>query len=122
MHRRALLRLLPVVLMAGGLVPLLARGPSRAEAQDSVRFLAVADTGSGDANQRAVGVEHEEFNRAATEVVVTTLHAERFVSHLGDTVGRADVVVPEHRVKGHSRPQQLRIGALEGALHHGEVA
>ena len=55
MHRRALLRLLPVVLMAGGLVPLLARGPSRAEAQDSVRFLAVADTGSGDANQRAVG-------------------------------------------------------------------
>jgi 3',5'-cyclic AMP phosphodiesterase CpdA len=54
-HRRALLRLLPVVLMAGGLVPLLARGPSRAEAQDSVRFLAVADTGSGDANQRAVG-------------------------------------------------------------------
>ena len=55
MHRRALLRLLPAVLMAGGLVPLLARGPSRAEVQDSVRFLAVADTGSGDANQRAVG-------------------------------------------------------------------
>ena len=55
MHRRALLRLLPAVLIAGGLFPLLARGPSRAEAQDTVRFLAVADTGSGDANQRAVG-------------------------------------------------------------------
>ena len=55
MHRRALLRLLPAVLVAGGLFPLLARGPSRAEAQDTVRFLAVADTGSGDANQRAVG-------------------------------------------------------------------
>ena len=55
MHRRALLRLLPAVLMAGGLFPLLARGPSRAEAPDTVRFLAVADTGSGDANQRAVG-------------------------------------------------------------------
>jgi 3',5'-cyclic AMP phosphodiesterase CpdA len=54
-HRRALLRLLPAVLMAGGLFPLLARGPSRAEAPDTVRFLAVADTGSGDANQRAVG-------------------------------------------------------------------
>jgi 3',5'-cyclic AMP phosphodiesterase CpdA len=54
-HRRALLRLLPAVLMAAGLFPLLDRGPSGAEAQATVRFLAVADTGSGDANQRAVG-------------------------------------------------------------------
>jgi len=54
-HRRALLRLLPASLLAGGLYPVLAQPRSTVEASDSVRFLAVADTGSGDANQRAVG-------------------------------------------------------------------
>jgi 3',5'-cyclic AMP phosphodiesterase CpdA len=54
-HRRLLLRLLPAALLAGGLVPALLQGASNAVAIGSVRFLAVADTGSGDANQRAVG-------------------------------------------------------------------
>ena len=54
--RRALLRLLPAALVAGGLW-LPDPGPSQptAESKASLRFLAVADTGSGDANQRAVG-------------------------------------------------------------------
>ncbi len=50
-HRRALLRFLPSALMAGGLVLL----PRPGRSQGALRFLAVADTGSGDANQRAVG-------------------------------------------------------------------
>ncbi len=52
MHRRALLRLLPAALAAGGLLPTLAQPLSGG---GRLRFLAVADTGSGDANQRAVG-------------------------------------------------------------------
>ncbi len=55
MNRRALLRQLPAALLATGLLPTLARAGSRTAALDTVRFLAVADTGSGDANQRAVG-------------------------------------------------------------------
>lgn len=55
MHRRALLRLLPTTFLAGGLFPALAQTPPRAETTGSLRFLAVADTGSGDRNQRAVG-------------------------------------------------------------------
>lgn len=55
MRRRALLRLLPAALLGGGLLPTLAQPPSAGEGNDSLRFLAVADTGSGDANQRAVG-------------------------------------------------------------------
>ncbi|MFN9645835.1 MAG: metallophosphoesterase [Cyanobacteriota bacterium] len=55
MHRRSLLRLLPAALLAGGLLPTLAQPSSGEGAKDSLRFLAVADTGSGDANQRAVG-------------------------------------------------------------------
>lgn len=55
MHRRDLFRLLPATLLAGGLGPALAKAPLGAETAGSLRFLAVADTGSGDANQRAVG-------------------------------------------------------------------
>jgi len=56
-HRRALLRLLPFAVFVGlaGLFPSLAQAPPTPEARGTVRFLAVADTGSGDANQRAVG-------------------------------------------------------------------
>jgi len=54
-QRRDLLRQLPALLLAGGLVPALARADSPALSQGRLRFLAVADTGSGDANQRAVG-------------------------------------------------------------------
>ncbi len=55
MRRRALLCLLPAAFLAGGLLPSRAQPPSGGVAKDSLRFLAVADTGSGDANQRAVG-------------------------------------------------------------------
>ncbi|MEB3259479.1 MAG: metallophosphoesterase [Cyanobacteriota bacterium] len=55
MQRRDLLRQLPAALLAGGLLPVLARADSLAQPQGRLRFLAVADTGSGDANQRAVG-------------------------------------------------------------------
>lgn len=56
MLRRALLGLLPVALVAGGLWRPDA-GPAQptVESKATLRFLAVADTGSGDANQRAVG-------------------------------------------------------------------
>jgi 3',5'-cyclic AMP phosphodiesterase CpdA len=54
-QRRDLLRQLPAVLLAGGLLPVLARANSVARPRGGLRFLAVADTGSGDANQRAVG-------------------------------------------------------------------
>ncbi len=55
MLRRVLLRLAPAILLAAGLSSLLAQPPQPAEASASLRFLAVADTGSGDGNQRAVG-------------------------------------------------------------------
>ncbi len=57
MRRRALLRLLPALLGAGGLTlaPSLGQIQPAPESKDTLRFLAVADTGSGDANQRAVG-------------------------------------------------------------------
>lgn len=62
MHRRALLHGLPATLIAGslllgwkpGLSEPVAQSPN-ADSKATVRFLAVADTGSGDANQRAVG-------------------------------------------------------------------
>jgi acid phosphatase len=54
-HRRVLLRLLPAALLAGALLPTLAQPPSPRGAPENLRFLAVADTGSGDGNQRAVG-------------------------------------------------------------------
>lgn len=55
MQRRALLRLIPSALITGGLATARALGAASLEGRDTLRFLAVADTGSGDANQRAVG-------------------------------------------------------------------
>lgn len=55
MHRRVLLRLFPAAVFSGALIPALAQAPPTGEGRGTVRFLAVADTGSGDANQRAVG-------------------------------------------------------------------
>ncbi len=56
MHRRALLRWFPAALLAAvSLSPVLALNPPTAKNTARLRFLAVADTGSGDANQRAVG-------------------------------------------------------------------
>ncbi len=56
MHRRALLRLLSAALGSGSLLlPNLGRTLPTPESKTSLRFLAVADTGSGDANQRALG-------------------------------------------------------------------
>ncbi len=62
MQRRALLRLLPALVAAGGGLLRPNQGRSQAsapvpvpDARTSLRFLAVADTGSADRNQRAVG-------------------------------------------------------------------
>lgn len=55
MHRRHLLRLISAALLAASLSPALAQAPPSAKTKDTLRFLAVADTGSGDANQGAVG-------------------------------------------------------------------
>ncbi|MEB3334321.1 MAG: metallophosphoesterase [Cyanobacteriota bacterium] len=55
MHRRALLRLIPTLLLAGSLSTALAQVSSSPDSKETLRFLAVADTGSGDAHQRAVG-------------------------------------------------------------------
>ncbi|MFN9991560.1 MAG: metallophosphoesterase [Cyanobacteriota bacterium] len=57
MHRRALLRLLPSmgVAVACGLSPKVGLAQANRAVKTNLRFLAVADTGSGDANQRAVG-------------------------------------------------------------------
>ncbi|MFM8935842.1 MAG: metallophosphoesterase [Vulcanococcus sp.] len=73
MRRRTLLRLLPVLLVgataglqpgqAGPLPPPPAE-PSAAAASSHLRFLAVSDTGSGDANQRAVGTQMAAVHRA----------------------------------------------------------
>jgi 3',5'-cyclic AMP phosphodiesterase CpdA len=54
-QRRALLRQLSAAVLIGGLLSPLARAATPASSQGRLRFLAVADTGSGDANQRAVG-------------------------------------------------------------------
>ncbi len=73
MKRRALLQLLPALaagltVTAGGL-PLAGLRGARAQgapargSQRPLRFLAVADTGSGDANQRAVGREMAAVHR-----------------------------------------------------------
>jgi 3',5'-cyclic AMP phosphodiesterase CpdA len=65
LSRRALLALfgaatIPPLLRSGGL----AGTPARAAGRDQrLRFLAVADTGSGNANQRAVGVQMAERHR-----------------------------------------------------------
>ncbi len=53
--RRDLLRQLPLALLGGSLFSALARAVTPLPPQGRLRFLAVADTGSGDANQRAVG-------------------------------------------------------------------
>ena len=61
MRRRTLLRLLPAALAGAGLAwlpPLKA-----AETSQRLRWLAVADTGSGDANQRAVGQQMAAVHR-----------------------------------------------------------
>jgi len=59
MRRRQVLQLLP----AGVLTAFLAARAGRAAPLGVTRFLAVADTGSGDANQRAVGAQMAAVNR-----------------------------------------------------------
>ena len=70
MQRRALLRLLPAVLTAGGLLLPLKPGFSQAsspapasDAKTTLRFLAVADTGSADGNQRTLGQQMAAVHR-----------------------------------------------------------
>ncbi len=70
MQRRALLRLLPAGLTAGAFLLSLKPGLSQSSAPSStgnarttLRFLAVADTGSGDANQRALGQQMAAVHR-----------------------------------------------------------
>lgn len=71
MQRRDLLRQLPAALLAGGLLPTLARADTSARPRGRLRFLAVADTGSGDANQRAVGQRMAEVHqRQPVDLVV----------------------------------------------------
>ena len=53
MRRRTLLRLLPAALAGGGLAWL--QPLKAAETSQRLRWLALADSGSGDSNQRAVG-------------------------------------------------------------------
>ena len=70
MRRRTLLRLLPAALAGAGLAwlpPLKA-----AETSQRLRWLAVADTGSGDANQRAVAFRKQQVFEG------------RFVDHEGN--------------------------------------
>lgn len=70
MHRRPLLRLLPIAL-AGAAARLVAQpglsqsavNPQRPPSPGTLRFLAVADTGSGDANQQAVGEQMAAVHR-----------------------------------------------------------
>jgi 3',5'-cyclic AMP phosphodiesterase CpdA len=64
LRRRTLLRLLPALLV--GTTACLqpgAAGPSAASGTGRLRVLAVADTGSGDANQRAVGAQMAAVHR-----------------------------------------------------------
>lgn len=66
MHRRALLNLLPATLVGGGLLLSSQRGWTKspnAAGKTTLRFLAVADSGSGDANQRAVGLQMAAVHR-----------------------------------------------------------
>ncbi len=70
MHRRDLLRLIPPALLAGSLSTARALGASSPERKDMLRFLAVADTGSGDANQRAVGQQMAEVHQRRTADLV----------------------------------------------------
>jgi 3',5'-cyclic AMP phosphodiesterase CpdA len=69
-HRRDLLRLIPPALLAGSLSTARALGASSPERKDMLRFLAVADTGSGDANQRAVGQQMAEVHQRRTADLV----------------------------------------------------
>ena len=61
MRRRTLLRLLPAALAGAGLAWL--QPLKAAETSQRLRWLAVADTGSGDANQRAVGQQMAAVHR-----------------------------------------------------------
>ena len=65
MRRRQLLQLLPATLLASALAAVLGAqaGPVGPEPQGRVRFLAVADTGSGNSHQRAVGAQMAAVHR-----------------------------------------------------------
>jgi hypothetical protein len=65
MRRRQLLQLLPSTLLASALAAVLGgqAGPVGPEPQGRVRFLAVADTGSGNSHQRAVGAQMAAVHR-----------------------------------------------------------
>ena len=61
MRRRTLLRLLPAALAGGGLAWL--QPLKAAETSQRLRWLALADSGSGDSNQRAVGQQMAAVHR-----------------------------------------------------------
>ena len=69
-----------------------------------------------------VGIQHEKFHWPAAQVVPAAGHAEGAIGHLGIAIGRADVVVAEHRVEGHPGLEQGAVGAGEGAIHLADIA